>query len=72
VASDLPLDKQCPPHHWLIEETGDGRQSWTCHRCGAAKDQDAAPEQFKPQWGNQHPPAPSSRTSSGPRFPRPL
>jgi len=72
VASDLTLDKQCPPHHWLIEDTGDGCQSWTCHRCGAAKDQDAAPEQVKTHWGNHRPPVSPSRPSLGPRFPRPL
>jgi hypothetical protein len=28
----------CPPHHWLIDdEPSDGRERWSCQRCGLVR-----------------------------------
>jgi hypothetical protein len=32
----------CPPHHWLIVAIGTDRQQWTCQRCEARQEHDAA------------------------------
>jgi len=40
--AESPAPAACPPHHWLIVEVMDGRQQWTCQRCGVLQDHDAA------------------------------
>ena len=32
--ADSPPPIVCPPHRWLIIDATDGRQHWTCQRCG--------------------------------------
>jgi hypothetical protein len=42
MAADPTAPVVCPPHHWLIVNTPGDRQEWTCQRCGALQDHDAA------------------------------
>jgi hypothetical protein len=44
-----PAAHACPPHYWLIEER-QGQQRWTCHRCGARRDQITSPQEPGGRW----------------------
>jgi hypothetical protein len=70
MAQDRDLPVACPPHHWLVEETGDGCQQWTCHRCGTAKEQEVPPDTFETRFGRNRPTAPPHTGKTAPKFPR--
>jgi hypothetical protein len=66
---EVEAPRVCPPHYWLIQGPGVGRQHWTCKRCGAEREHRedvAAPtnqrwyrERVKPQPATDGPSAAS-------------